>query len=93
MALFLLARVYPLWVAGTLSTTAYSVVGALLLFYVCTIIGGRLYLGMHGFVDCSMGFVLGVGMWLIQLLYMPVLEDWLRVSGWMGMSSPSMHRL
>ncbi|VDB87849.1 unnamed protein product [Peniophora sp. CBMAI 1063] len=84
MALFLLARVYPLWVDSTLSTPAFSVIGAFLLFYVFTIIGGRLYLGMHGFVDCTMGFTLGVGMWLIQILYMPILEDWLRASGWMA---------
>ena len=62
MALFIAARLYPLWLAGTLSTSTYAVVGAFLGFYVCTIIGGRLYLGMHGFVDCSVGFVLGVGM-------------------------------
>ena len=86
MALFIMGRVYPLWVAGTLSTPTYSVIGAFLVFYVGTIIGGRLYLGMHGFVDCTVGFILGVGMWLIQLLYMPILEDWLRVSGWMGKS-------
>ena len=84
MALFLMARVYPLWIAGTISTIGYAVVGALLLFYVFTIIGGRLYLGMHGFVDCGVGFALGIAMWLIQWAYMPLVEQWLIATGWLG---------
>ena len=85
MALFLAARLHSLWVVGTLSTAAYCIIGTVLVLYVCTIVGGRLYLGMHGFVDCTAGFLLGIGMWLIQHLYTSILEDWLRASGWMGL--------
>ncbi|KAI0031597.1 hypothetical protein K488DRAFT_36128, partial [Vararia minispora EC-137] len=84
MALFLMARLYPLWTSGTLSTLGYALTGVLLLLYVFTIIGGRLYLGMHGFVDCTAGFIVGIAMWLVQWAYMPPLEQWLTTAGWIA---------
>ncbi|KAI0317450.1 hypothetical protein OF83DRAFT_1058645 [Amylostereum chailletii] len=84
MALFLLSNAYTLLSAGTISNTTFQVVSAILLLYVLTIVGGRLYTGMHGFMDCTVGIVLGALMWLVQFSVMPVVERWLIGSGWIG---------
>ena len=88
MALFLGAHVHDLHCAGSLSTTTFATTVALLVIYVLSIVGGRLYTGMHGFMDVSVGAILGVVSWLLQRLMMPEVERWIFQSGWSGASFP-----
>ncbi|TFY75702.1 hypothetical protein EWM64_g8311 [Hericium alpestre] len=53
MALFLLAHMATLLKTGAISPQFFAFCTALLTFYVGSIVGGRLYMGMHGFVDCT----------------------------------------
>ena len=86
MALFLGAHVYDLHRLGSLSTTAFATWIVVLLAYVFSIVGGRLYTGMHGFLDCSVGIILGIIGWLLQRLVMPEVDKWVQSSGWSGSS-------
>ncbi|KAI9444062.1 hypothetical protein H4582DRAFT_1919024 [Lactarius indigo] len=82
MALFLGAHVYDLYRLGSLSTTAFATWVVVLFIYVFSIVVGRLYTGMHGFMDCSVGIILGVISWLLQHLVMPEVEKWVQSSDW-----------
>ncbi|KAH9025948.1 hypothetical protein EDB85DRAFT_2149400 [Lactarius pseudohatsudake] len=82
MALFLGAHVYDLHRLGTLSTTAFATWVVVLFIYVFSIVVGRLYTGMHGFMDCSVGIILGIISWLLQHLVMPEVEKWVQSSDW-----------
>jgi len=82
MALFLGAHVHDLHHAGSLSTGAFATWISVLVVYVLTIVGGRLYTGMHSFLDCSVGVFLGTISWLLQRLVMPEVEGWVVRSGW-----------
>jgi len=82
MALFLGAHAYDLHRLGSLSTTALAIWIVVLFVYVFSIVGGRLYTGMHGFLDCSVGIILGIIGWLLQRLVMPEVEKWVLSSGW-----------
>jgi membrane-associated phospholipid phosphatase len=86
MALFLGAHVYDLHHAGSLSTAAFASWITFLVIYVLSVVGGRLYTGMHGFMDCSVGVILGTISWLLQRLVMPEVERWITHSGWSGVS-------
>ncbi|TFY53347.1 hypothetical protein EVJ58_g9506 [Rhodofomes roseus] len=65
-----------------ISSNAYTVCVGVLLFYVFSIVYGRLYTGMHSFTDCVCGFVLGTGIWAIHLFYSDALHVWIRDSDW-----------
>ncbi|KAH9014871.1 hypothetical protein EDB85DRAFT_2157118 [Lactarius pseudohatsudake] len=82
MALFLGAHVYDLHRLGSLSTTAFATSVVVLFVYVFSIVVGRLYTGMHGFMDCSVGIILGIISWLLQHLVMPEVEKWVQSSDW-----------
>ncbi|KAH9162887.1 hypothetical protein EDB89DRAFT_2234509 [Lactarius sanguifluus] len=82
MALFLGAHVYDLHRLGSLSTTAFATWVVVLFIYVFSIVVGRLYTGIHGFMDCSVGIILGVISWLLQHLVMPEVEKWVQSSDW-----------
>jgi hypothetical protein len=84
MALFLGAHAYDLHRLGSLSTTAFATCIVLLFVYVFSIVGGRVYTGMHGFMDCSVGIILGIIGWLLQRLVMPEVDKWVLSSGWSG---------
>jgi membrane-associated phospholipid phosphatase len=58
-----------------------------LVLYVLSIVGGRLYTGMHGFLDVSVGVILGIIVWVLQRLAMPEVERWMIRSRWSGASS------
>ncbi|KAH9047522.1 hypothetical protein EDB83DRAFT_2523175 [Lactarius deliciosus] len=81
MALFLGAHVYDLHRLGSLSTTAFATWVVILFVYVFSIVG-RLYTGTHGFMDCSVGIILGAISWLLQHLVMPEVEKWVQSSDW-----------
>ncbi|KZT00509.1 uncharacterized protein LAESUDRAFT_553458 [Laetiporus sulphureus 93-53] len=64
------------------SDTTYRVLSGVLLFYVFSIVYGRLYTGMHSFTDCAVGVLLGVGVWAFDQLFSGWLHVWVRDSGW-----------
>jgi len=82
MALFLGSHVYDLHRAGSLSTAALATWFTVLVLYVLSIAGGRLYTGMHGFMDVSVGTTLGIIGWVLQRIVMPEVERWVTNSGW-----------
>jgi len=86
MALFLGAHVHDLYRAGSLSTSALATSVAILVLYVSSILGGRLYTGMHGFLDVFVGIILGIIGWVLQRVVMPEVERWIANSGWSGAS-------
>ncbi|KAI1389056.1 PAP2 superfamily-domain-containing protein [Hypoxylon trugodes] len=55
---------------------------ALAYFYAISIIFGRLYCGMHGFVDVIFGSALGAIISLVEFYYGPALENYLQTGGW-----------
>ena len=86
MALFLGAHLHDLHRAGSLSTAALATWIIALVLYVLSIAGGRLYTGMHGFMDVSVGITLGIIGWVLQRMVMPEVERWVINSGWSGTS-------
>ncbi len=66
------------------SQTAYWISAVVLLFYVFSIVYGRLYTGMHSFTDCAVGVLLGTAIWVLYVLYGDTLDFWLKNSGWIG---------
>lgn len=67
-----------------ISATTYRVLVGLLLFYVFSIVYGRLYTGMHSFTDCIMGVTLGTSIWAVYMACGGWLHAWIRDSGWVG---------
>ncbi|KAI0917490.1 hypothetical protein AcV5_007972 [Taiwanofungus camphoratus] len=65
-----------------ISATTYRVLVGLLLFYVFSIVYGRLYTGMHSFTDCIMGVTLGTSIWAVYMACGGWLHAWIRDSGW-----------
>jgi len=83
MALFLGAHLYDLH-AGSLSTTALATWMIVLVLYVLSIAGGRLFTGMHEFMGISIGIMLGIIGWGLQRMVMPEVERWVTNSGRSG---------
>lgn len=67
-----------------ISRTTYIVALSILVFYVFSIVFGRLYTGMHSFTDCLFGIILGTSIWAVHILAEPILDVWVRESGWIG---------
>lgn len=84
MALFFLVHAHTLLVSDLISLRAFVTCVVFLVFYVFSIVGGRLYTGMHGFIDCTVGVILGASTWALQWAVMPVVERWVAGSGWSG---------
>ncbi|GAP93139.1 putative PAP2 superfamily protein [Rosellinia necatrix] len=59
-----------------------SALEALSYFYAVSIVLGRLYCGMHGFVDVVIGSIMGVVITLVEFYYGPPLELYLQLNGW-----------
>lgn len=57
------------------SATNYHLAHALNALYVSTIVLGRIYCGMHGFLDVIGGAVIGVGLWWTRFLYGDVMDS------------------
>lgn len=51
-------------------------------FYLASIVIGRVYCGMHGFLDVLGGFVIGVGLWWFYVVFGPWLESFIFSSSW-----------
>jgi len=86
MALFLGADVHDLHRAGSLSTAALATWVIIPVLYVSSIVGGRLYSGIHGFLDIFVGIILAITGWVLQHIVMPEVERWVTNSGWSGPS-------
>ena len=76
MALFLGAHIYDLYRIGSLSTTTFAIWILILIVYILLIVGSRVYTGMHGFMDCSVGKILERMIRLLQNLVMPEVKKW-----------------
>ncbi|KAI0485519.1 PAP2 superfamily-domain-containing protein [Xylaria cf. heliscus] len=55
---------------------------ALSYFYAVSIVLGRLYCGMHGFVDVVIGSIMGAAITLVEFYYGPPLDMYLQQNGW-----------
>ncbi|KAI0402348.1 PAP2 superfamily-domain-containing protein [Xylaria palmicola] len=55
---------------------------ALSYFYAVSIVFGRLYCGMHGFVDVVIGSIMGAAITLVEFYYVPPLDLFLQQNGW-----------
>jgi hypothetical protein len=62
------------------SPTTTLALAALSYFYALSITVGRLYCGMHGFLDVIVGSLLGAAIALVEFYYSPVFEAWLQAS-------------
>lgn len=69
----------------SLSLTTYSICVAVLVFYMFSIVFGRLYTGMHSITDCVSGMLLGTVIWGLYVLCGDIVDTWLKTSGWIGM--------
>lgn len=73
--------VYALALLGspdlTLSAQVTLLLQAITYIYVVSIVVGRLYCGMHGMLDCTVGCALGAAIGLVQFHYGPAFEDFI----------------
>ncbi|CDO71138.1 hypothetical protein BN946_scf184845.g8 [Trametes cinnabarina] len=67
---------------GVISSTTYGLLIGLLVFYVFSIVYGRLYTAMHSFTDCIAGMAIGAGIWGLHVLVGEHVDLWVRTSGW-----------
>ena len=65
---------------NTFSASTTLALEALAYFYALSIIIGRLYCGMHGFVDVIIGSLMGAAISLAEVHYAPRYEAWLQAS-------------
>ncbi len=72
-------------VEGLISEKTYQLGIAVLLFYMFSIVYGRLYTGMHSFTDCIVGVALGAGIWGLYIFCGEYLDNWARDNGFIGM--------
>ncbi|KAL2020534.1 hypothetical protein VTK56DRAFT_8334 [Thermocarpiscus australiensis] len=66
---------------NTHSPTTTVALETLAYFYALSIVIGRLYCGMHGFVDVIIGSLIGAAISVVEFYYAPHLESWLYSSG------------
>ncbi|KAF2651474.1 sphingosine-1-phosphate phosphohydrolase [Lophiostoma macrostomum CBS 122681] len=69
--------IYHLRNSSDLQPDVSLAVQALFYFYAVSIIFGRLYCGMHGFLDCILGSLLGAVLAVAQLTYGDWLDYWI----------------
>lgn len=65
-----------------ISLSTYYLSCAMLSFYTFSVVFGRLYAGMHSFVDCAFGVFLGSAINLGQWLSEEWMENWMKSPGW-----------
>ncbi|KAK4166262.1 PAP2 superfamily-domain-containing protein [Cladorrhinum sp. PSN259] len=63
--------------SNTYSPTTTLALEGLAYFYALSIIVGRLYCGMHGFLDVIIGSIMGAIISFVEFYYAPALENWL----------------
>ena len=57
---------------------------AAIVWYIFSIVFGRLYCGMHSFTDCTVGVVLGATVWALYWAMENIIENWISTAGWYG---------
>ncbi|KAJ5328637.1 Phosphatidic acid phosphatase type 2/haloperoxidase [Penicillium brevicompactum] len=62
---------------STLSAQVTLLLQAVTYIYVVSIVLGRLYCGMHGMLDCTVGCAMGAAIGLVQYHYGPAFEDFI----------------
>ncbi|KAI0654867.1 PAP2-domain-containing protein [Cubamyces menziesii] len=67
---------------AAISATTYKFLIGVLLFYVFSIVYGRLYTAMHSFTDCIAGMFIGAAIWGLHILVGGYVDTWVRTSGW-----------
>ena len=53
-------------------------------FYAASIVFGRLYCGMHGFLDVVIGSIIGAGLGLLEFCYGPAFDAYMHSSSWVA---------
>lgn len=53
-------------------------------FYAASIVFGRLYCGMHGFLDVIVGSVMGWAIGVLEFYYGPVFDEYMHTSSWIA---------
>lgn len=66
----------------TLPDTARLLLEILSYFYAVSIVAGRLYCGMHGFLDVVVGSLMGAAISLVEFYYGPPLDAYMHASAW-----------
>lgn len=67
---------------NTLAPTTKLALELLGYFYAASIVIGRLYCGMHGFLDVIVGSTMGAAISLVEFYYGPPFNAYLHASGW-----------
>lgn len=65
---------------NTFSPTVTLALEALSYFYALSIVVGRLYCGMHGFLDVIIGSIFGAAIGLLEFYYGTIFEAWVQSS-------------
>ncbi|KLO10046.1 hypothetical protein SCHPADRAFT_857089 [Schizopora paradoxa] len=93
IALFLYTYLHSAYFGSDgISGLTYLLSCSFLIFYVFSIVFGRLYCGMHSFTDCATGCILGASVWAVHALWWRPIEDWLvspHTSPLLGITLPS----
>ena len=67
---------------STIQPTTKLILEILTYGYACSITLGRLYCGMHGFVDVIIGSILGALLSVVECVYGPTMDNYLYSSTW-----------
>jgi hypothetical protein len=81
-ALFIFEQVAYAFLAGKMSTIGFVASSLGLLWYLCSIVFGRLYTGMHSITDCIGGIVIGSTLWALHFFLQDWIEQWVTTAGW-----------
>ena len=93
IALFFFTQIYRLHMSDYISSSTFWTAASVLLFYVFSIVYGRLYTAMHSFTDCLFGVLLGTALWAMHIWCGDYVSAWLHGSGWIGKSRVPMYIL
>ncbi|KFA81888.1 hypothetical protein S40288_01741 [Stachybotrys chartarum IBT 40288] len=69
---------------NTLAPTTKLFLECLSYFYAISIVFGRLYCGMHGFLDVIVGSIMGAAISLVEFYYGPMLDEYMHTSSWLA---------
>lgn len=70
--------------SNTLSPSVKFSLEILSYFYAISIVFGRLYCGMHGFLDVIIGSILGAAISLVEFYYGPSLDEYMHSATWVA---------
>lgn len=69
---------------STMSPTAKLILETVSYFYAASIVFGRLYCGMHGFLDVIIGSIFGAGIAALEFYYGPSLDAYMHSCSWVA---------